>query len=104
MRKKESDKKEALEKIKTLFSEAKIQFNENPSLANRYVELAREISMKFKVKIPRELKRKFCKHCYHYIVPNKNCRIRIHKSRVVYSCFDCKKFMRFVLKKRNKYI
>ena len=99
MRKKESDKKEALEKIKTLFSEAKIQFDRNHSLANRYIKLAREISMKFKVKIPRELKRKFCKHCYHYLVPNKNCRVRIHKSRVIYSCFNCKKFMRFVLKK-----
>lgn len=99
MNKKEFIKKEALEKIKTLFSEARIQFSRNQSLANRYVKLAREIAMKFKVKIPRELKRKFCKHCYHYLVPNKNCRVRIHKSRVIYYCFDCKKFMRFMLKK-----
>jgi len=97
--KREFARKEALEKIRTLFSEARIQFPKNSSLANRYVKLAREISMKFKVKIPRELKRKFCKHCYHYLVPGKNCRVRIYKSRVIYYCFDCKKFMRFVLKK-----
>lgn len=99
MNKREFARKEALEKIRTLFSEARIQFPKNSSLANRYVKLAREISMKFKVKIPRELKRKFCKHCYHYLVPGKNCRVRIYKSRVIYYCFDCKKFMRFVLKK-----
>jgi len=97
--KREFARKEALEKIRTLFSEARIQFPKNSSLANRYVKLAREISMKFKVKIPRELKRKFCKHCYHYLVPGKNCRVRIYKSRVIYYCFDCKKFMRFMLKK-----
>ena len=99
MNKREFARKEALEKIRTLFSEARIQFPKNSSLANRYVKLAREISMKFKVKIPRELKRKFCKYCYHYLVPGKNCRVRIYKSRVIYYCFDCKKFMRFVLKK-----
>ena len=99
MNKREFARKEALEKIRTLFSEARIQFPKNSSLANRYVKLAREISMKFKDKIPRELKRKFCKHCYHYLVPGKNCRVRIYKSRVIYYCFDCKKFMRFVLKK-----
>ena len=99
MNKREFARKEALEKIRTLFSEARIQFPKNSSLANRYVKLAREISMKFKVKIPRELKRKFCKHCYHYLVPGKNCRVRIYKSRVIYYCFDCKKFMRFMLKK-----
>lgn len=99
MRKKESVKNEALEKIKILFDEAKEQFDENPFLSNRYVILARKISMKFKARIPRELKRKYCKHCYHYLVPNKTCRVRIHKSRVIYYCFNCKKFMRFMLKK-----
>jgi ribonuclease P protein subunit RPR2 len=99
MRRKESDKKEALKKIKVLFDEARLQFLRNPSLSNRYVTLARKIAMKFRVKIPRELKRKFCKHCYHYLVPGKNCRVRIYKSKVIYSCFNCKKFMRFMLKK-----
>src|SRR3989344_4539174 len=97
MNKKEAIKRESLEKIKTLFSESRIQFSKNPSLSNRYIHLAREIAMKFKVRIPRELKRKFCKHCYHYLVPGKNCRVRIHKSRVIYYCNNCKKFMRFIL-------
>ena len=92
-------KKIASEKIKTLFDEAKIQFNENPSLSDRYVKLARKIAMKVNLRIPKEYKRRFCRHCYSYLVPNKNCRVRVHKSRVIYYCLKCKKFMRFVIKK-----
>ena len=99
MRKDLSEKKEAMQKIETLFSEARMQFSKNPNLSDKYVSLARKIVMKYRIKMPRELKRKFCKHCYSYLVPNKNCRVRIHKSRVIYFCNNCKKFMRFVLKK-----
>lgn len=99
MKDKKITKKEALEKIKVLFKEAKLQFSKNPSLSNRYVKLARKIAMKYNIRMPREFKRKFCKHCYTYLVPSKNCRVRIHKSRVIYYCNKCKKFMRFVLKK-----
>src|SRR3989344_8337821 len=99
MKKSGSDKKEALEKINLLFYEAESQFKKNPSLSNRYVDIARKIAMKYNIRIPRELKRKFCRHCYHYLVPDKTCRVRIHKSRVIYYCFNCKKFMRFMLKK-----
>ena len=99
MKDKKLIKKEALEGIKVLFNEAKIQFSKNPGLSNRYVKLARKLGMKHNIRMPRELKRKFCKHCYSYLVPNKNCRVRIHKSRVIYYCSKCKKFMRFVLRK-----
>lgn len=97
-------KKEALEKIKILFLEAELQFKKNPSLSNRYVDLARKIAMRFKIRMPRELKRKFCKHCYSYLIPDKNCRVRIHKSRVIYFCFNCKKFMRFMLNNKKEKI
>jgi len=88
----------AKKRISILFSEAKKSFNKDPKLANRYVELARKIAMKYKVRIPTQLKRKFCKHCYSYLVPSKNCRVRLQKSRIIYSCLNCKKFMRFPIK------
>ena len=31
-----------------------------------------------------------------HLVPGKNSRVRIHKSRVIYYCFNCKKYMRFL--------
>jgi len=90
----------ALKKIKTLFQEARVQFDENPSLSDRYIKLARKIAMKVNLSIPKEYKRRFCRHCYSYLVPSKNCRVRINKSRVIYYCLKCKKFMRFVIKKK----
>ena len=88
-------RKIALERIRTLFKEAKTAFNQDPKLSNRYVELARKIAMKYKVRIPKQLKRQFCKHCYSYLVPGKNLRVRARKGKIVYSCLECKKFMRF---------
>lgn len=90
----------ARQRIVYLFKQAGLKFNKNPALSNRYVTLARKLAMKYKIRISPELKRKFCKHCYKYLVPGKNCRVRTHKGKVVYSCFNCKKFMRFICKPR----
>ena len=67
-------------------------------LSNRYVELARKISMRYLVKIPKEHKRKFCKHCYNYLLPVVTGRIRIHRGKVVIYCYNCKKYSRIPLK------
>ena len=48
----------AKERINTLFKEAEDIFNKNQKLANRYVNLARKISMTSKVRIPSNLKRR----------------------------------------------
>lgn len=85
----------AKDRIKKLFFQAELVFEQNPELSTRYVQLARKIAMKFKLRMPRELKRRFCKHCYAYLVPNKNCTVRIRDNKIIYSCFNCKKFMRF---------
>ena len=98
-------KKIALERINILFREADDIFNKNPELANRYIKLARKITMSVNLKIPSNLKRRFCKHCYCFLKPGKNCRVRTHKGKVVYYCFNCKKYMRFpyLKEKRKKY-
>lgn len=84
----------AAERIAELFRQAKITFKEDPALADRYVGMARKISMKYKVKIPSVLKRQFCKHCYKFLVPSVNCRVRTKEGKLVYYCMSCKKFMR----------
>ena len=75
--KKKLFKQIAAERINELFRQADIRFKSNPALSDRYVEIARKIAMKYKVRIPRELKRRFCKHCHKYIVPGANCRVRL---------------------------
>ncbi|MDD5651019.1 MAG: ribonuclease P [Candidatus Nanoarchaeia archaeon] len=95
----QDNKKIALERIKQLFQEADLIFKENPERANRYVHLARKIAMKLNLRFPRELKRKYCKHCYSYLKPGINCRIRNYKSRISIYCSNCKKFTRIPIKK-----
>jgi len=89
----------ALAKVKHFFAEAGRRYNEHPGLANRYVTLARKTAMKVNLTFPRDLKRKFCKHCYQYFVPSKTCRVRIHKSKVIYYCERCKNYTRIPLKR-----
>jgi len=92
----------ALERIEVLFKEADKAFKHNPELSNRYVQLARRIAMKYKVRIRPVLKRRFCKHCYNYLKPGVNCRVRLGEKQVVYYCFGCGRFMRFPYKKQPK--
>ena len=68
-------------------------------LADRYTDIARRISMKNLVRIPSNLKRKFCKHCYCYLLPDTNCRIRIHNKRIIIYCKNCNKYTRIPLNK-----
>lgn len=92
----------ALERINILFKEARAVFKEDKELSNRYVGLARKIAMKYKVRISSELQKQFCKHCYKFLMPDINCRIRLKDGKVVYYCLECKKFMRFPYIKEKK--
>ena len=84
----------AKERISFLFKKADEVFTEDKVLADRYVTLARKISMKFKIRIPSSLKRQFCPHCYKYLRPSVNLRVRLNQSRLVYYCLECKHFWR----------
>ncbi|MBU2561243.1 MAG: ribonuclease P [Nanoarchaeota archaeon] len=84
----------AKQHIESLLEQAKEVAAENTALANRYVTLARKVAMKFRIRLPPEQKRLFCPHCYRFMLPGKNLRVRVHEHRVIYYCLDCKKFWR----------
>ena len=88
-------RKKAEEQIRELFRQAESAGQE---LADRYVRLAWSIATKTKTPFPRELKRRFCKNCFSYLVPGKNCRIRVSKGKIVCLCQNCRHFRRFVYK------
>jgi len=92
-------RKTAVERIRTLFSQADKAYEENPSFSNRYVALARKISMKCKIKLTSPQKRKYCKHCQVYLRPGGNCRVRSRPKMMIYYCLKCKKHMRILYKK-----
>ncbi|MFH1276449.1 MAG: ribonuclease P protein component 4 [Candidatus Woesearchaeota archaeon] len=97
---KNMQKEIANERIRKLFAEAEKVFSSDQKLAHRYVTLARKIAMKTKIMIPSELKRKFCKHCYKFLMPGVNSRVRKRVGKIVISCLECKKFTRIVVKKK----
>ena len=93
----EQQQKIALQQVKTLLGEAEKAFSEDRTWAHRQVGKARRVAMKVKLKMPQEYKRKYCKHCYSFLMPGVNSRVRTARGKVIISCFECKKFMRIVL-------
>lgn len=88
-------KKIAKERISELFRQARLAFAGHPERSNRYVELARRIAMRQRVRIDREFRRQYCHHCYAFLVPGCNMRVRVHDGNVVVTCGSCKGKMRY---------
>lgn len=88
----------AAERINILLSEAQKSFSAHPERSHRYAELVHKLKLKYKVKLAPEIKRRLCKKCHKFMVPGKNCSIRIHNSRIIYTCKECGAVRRFSLK------
>ncbi len=104
-RKPKWQKEIARERIEILFKLADEEFrNGRKDLANRYVKLARKIAMKYNVRIPRYLKRRFCKKCHAYLKPGVNARVRVRSKQkyVLITCLECGHKMRFPYVREKK--
>jgi ribonuclease P protein subunit RPR2 len=105
MSEREKIKEIALERIKKLFNLALEMLHERPDLAQKYVENARKIAMRARIKMPREKRLLICKHCKKFIFPGVSSRVRIRLRRephVVITCLYCGGHMRRPLRKRDK--
>ncbi len=91
-------KEVAKQRISQLVNEADSNYSKHPERSHRYAELANKIKIKYNVKLTPEIKRRLCKKCHKFMVPGKNCRIRIHNSRLIYTCAECGSVRRFDLK------
>ncbi|RLI13583.1 ribonuclease P [Candidatus Bathyarchaeota archaeon] len=106
-KKREEARKEraiALRRIRRLFELALQVVHDEPELADRYVEIARRIAMRARVKLPREYKRLVCKRCKRFIVPGLTCRVRLQPRRephVVITCLRCGGIYRIPIKGRR---
>ena len=92
----------ASERIRILFQMAGRMFHKDPRLSDRYVEIARRIAMRGRVRIPREYRIRFCKGCGAYLVPGVNCRVRVRPRRephVAVTCLRCGRVIRFPLRR-----
>jgi len=92
----------AAQRMWRLFELAKNEYAEHPERSERYVQLIRNISMRNRMSIPREIKSRICKHCYAFLVPGKNVRYRLKEGYIVISCQYCGKEMRYPYKRLKK--
>jgi len=88
----------AKKRIALLFRMAKNSFKKDSGVSDNHIKLARRIAMKYKIKLTSSQKRSVCKNCYKYLIPGVNCRVRLHKSRIIYYCLSCKHYTRFPVK------
>jgi len=98
-------KRIAMQRVRELFRLAKETFHEDPSLARRYVVIARKIAMGAKIRLPNEYRRQVCSHCKSFILPGVNCRVRIKQRRephVVITCLNCGGQMRIRIRGKKE--
>lgn len=88
----------AEQRIQRLFELAAKAYPQRPDLANRYVDIARRISMRHRVGIPGELKKRVCKECGSFLVPGENSRVRLDGRNIVISCLVCGAVKRYPYK------
>ncbi len=87
--------KKTVQQIKEFFSQAERIADDNPVSAQKYVQQAYKLALKTRTKIPKVLKRRFCKHCFNYFVPGKTYRVRTTGKTITYTCLNCGMWMRF---------
>ena len=100
-------KKIVRERIIYLFRQAETAFKEGRGdLAKRYVSIARKLSMKNKISMPKEVKRSFCKECGAFWVQNTTVMKRLKKKdkRIIYTCLVCGACKRVPYYSKNKVI
>ncbi|MFH1240640.1 MAG: ribonuclease P [Candidatus Diapherotrites archaeon] len=86
----------ALERIYRLFELADAE--KDKTRTKRYVELARKIATRNRVRIPQELKKKFCKKCGAFLKQGVNSKIRVTKSYLCVTCKECENVKKISLK------
>lgn len=93
----------AQERMQILLGQAKDVAGKDQKLSRRYVELARKISTRTKIRIPKEDKRYLCKGCGIALIPGLNARVRLRprNTRVVITCLSCGAVKRYPFNRKN---
>ncbi len=94
-----------IERMQILIQNAVSNARKNPELAERQASLAKKMSMKYRVRMPYDLRMNFCKKCKKFIVPGFTARIRIGRSNIKsirITCKFCNHTYRKIIKKPVK--
>ncbi len=91
----------AKERIEILFEEASKMVKEDKKLANRYVQLARKIGMRYNVKISHEFRRKMCRKCKSYLYSGITSVQRVGGGFLRIKCLACGRINRYPIKSKR---
>ena len=78
----------ARQRMERLFSLAAAEAESHPERSDRYVQIARRISTRTRVRMPQYLKRLFCKHCGCYLSALGR-RVRLREGVLTTTCLRC---------------
>lgn len=84
--KKNNKKQIALQRVSHLIDTALC----HDLFSDDHINTAKKIITKYKIKIPFEYKLLFCKNCKKFIIPGKNSRIRVGRSKIKALRITCK--------------
>ena len=95
----------ARERIEILFRLAQETHPNDSERAQRYVDLARKIAMRTRLKLPTHLRRMVCRRCKALLVPGATSRTRVRQDRephVATTCLRCGATMRIPLGRKPR--
>ena len=78
----------ARQRMERLFLLAAQQHEQHPERSDRYVQIARQISTRNRVRIPSHLKTQFCRNCGRFLSPSGK-RTRLRDGILTTSCLSC---------------
>lgn len=91
------------ERFQILLEQARDMARKDATLSKRYVQLARKVSMRTKIRIPKEEKHYLCKNCGIALIPGLNARIRLSpgNDRIVVTCIPCGAVKRYPFSRKD---
>lgn len=100
---KEEAKRIAKERVDKLFEMAERAAAANDfRSADRYVEMAWDIKLKFRIALTKHQKQLFCRRCLKFLADGKTGRYRTEKGQLVITCLNCGSARRYPLTPGNR--
>jgi ribonuclease P protein subunit RPR2 len=92
-RNKQLERRITRERIEILLKQAMENIQDNPDRSRRYVSLAKKLALKYRIKIPKQYKKRICKKCNSFLGAD-NSLTRLKNKCVTVICLTCGNIIR----------
>jgi ribonuclease P protein subunit RPR2 len=90
----------ARQRMERLFEMAMQEHADHPERSDRYVQIARKISTRIRIRMPSKYKGRFCKNCGCYLSAADR-RVRLYQGIVHVTCLKCGRQSRIPYKNKQ---